>query len=253
MPVSGNDIVIKLFRLHVEGTDGVKNFAKELRVTSRLKHPNVLTPLGYVSREGGGSEEYYIVSEFMPRGSLRFCMAELSMRERYSMSLGIAEGIRYLHDNDVVHGDIKTLSPSGVPLLSDFGVSRVKESFVSKGYYSTATPRASMRWLASEYFNHPDAEEFHFTTKTDVWAFGMTLLELLTGELPYSHIRSDSRVVTEIVMGRLPHKPTIENNDIDAELKRFMWSICLKCWIRKPEDRPPIDVVSKEMNLQKVS
>lgn len=164
------------------------------------------------------------------------------------------------------------LSDSGVPLLTDFGLSRVQESFVSKGYYSTATPRGSMRWLAYEYFNHPDAEEFHFSMKTDVWAFGMTLLvrrkgryliicynficdiqELLTGELPYSHIRSDSRVVTEIVMGKLPHTPMIGHDDVDAGLKRFVWSICLECWTREPKDRPTIDAVLEEMNRQKVS
>ena len=77
--------------------------------------------------------------------------------------------------------------------------------------------------------------------------------ELLTGELPFSHIRSDSRVVTEIVRGNDPHTPTIEEDDVDAGLKRFMWSICLKCWTREPDYRPTIDAVLEEMDHQKVS
>jgi len=173
-------------------------------------------------------------------------------RTYFFQSLGIANGLRYLHDNDVVHGDIKAdnvlISPSGEPLLTDFGLSRTKESYISKGFYSTETSRGSTRWLAFEYFDHEELEVFRLNPKTDVWAFGMTLLELLTGELPYAHIRSDSRTITEIVMGKLPHEPIIEDGDSDADLKRYMWSVCLKCWAKDPKERPSMGDVLEEMS-----
>ncbi|KLO16698.1 hypothetical protein SCHPADRAFT_822855, partial [Schizopora paradoxa] len=61
------------------------------------------------------------------------------------------------------------LTPSNVPLLADFGLSRMNESFVPKEFYSTETYRGSIRWLAYEYFVHDDKEDFHLNARR---AFG---------------------------------------------------------------------------------
>jgi len=168
--------------------------------------------------------------------------------------LGIADGLRYLHALAVVHADIKAenvlVSSSGEPLLADFGLSRMKETCVSKGYYSTETIRSSIRWCAFEYYNHPHDEIFRPTQKTDVWAFGMTLLELVTRDAPYAHIKSDNMVITELVTGKLPPKPTINDSslDPDANLKHFMWSVCEMCWTEDPKTRPSMQDVLKKMS-----
>jgi len=88
----------------------------------------VLRPLGYVVQEG---EHIFIVSECMERRTLHLYMTAFTMRELFTMSLGIAEGICYLHANNVVHRDINTynvlISPSGEPLLANFDFSLTKE------------------------------------------------------------------------------------------------------------------------------
>jgi len=178
-------------------------------------------------------------------------MDELSMHERFAMSLGTAKGLCYLHDIDIVHGDLKAdnvlVSPSGQPLLADFGLSGMKQSPYSEGLYDTETSRGSTRWMAYDFYHHDQSETLRPNVKTDVWAFGMTELELLTSERPYAHIRSDERTMTEIVKGRLPPKPIIRSSDPDASLKRFMWSVCRKCWAKNPKKRPCTRDVLNEM------
>ncbi len=113
-------------------------------------------------------------------------------------SLGIAKGVCYLHDNNIVHADIKAVSkltvrdayvvvetilqdnvlvsPSGEPILANFGLSRMAESLWSKGFYTTEASRLSTRWLPHEYYYVRENEKFNPSPKSDVWAFGMTVL-----------------------------------------------------------------------------
>jgi len=157
----------------------------------------------------------------------------------------------YLHGIGIVHGDLRAdnvlASPSGQPLLADFGQSRMNESPYSKGFYNTETHRGSTRWMAYEICHVDEDEIFCPNAKADVWAFGMTMLELLTSEVPYAHIRSEERVVAEIVNGKLPPKPIIKKSDPDAKLKHFMRSVCRKCWTKNPKKRPSMRDVLDEM------
>ncbi|KLO15481.1 hypothetical protein SCHPADRAFT_824657 [Schizopora paradoxa] len=105
----------------------------------------------------------------------------------------------------------------------------------------------TLRWTPHEYYDEEGGGKFHKTQKSDVWAFGMTVLELLTGRTPYAHIGSVGAVSSAIARGFLPRKPAIDDSDPDAGLKHFMWSICLKCWRLKPEERPSMHEILEEM------
>ncbi|KLO04699.1 kinase-like protein, partial [Schizopora paradoxa] len=158
-------------------------FARELRVSARLNHPNVLTFLGYVREETEKEIKYCLVTEMMVGGSLRDRLnstREPTTTELLAMSLGVAKGVCYLHSKDIVHADLKAanvlISRSGDLVLADFGLARMAQSPWSKGYYTTEVTRASMRWVPFEYFHLEDSEKFRPDQKTDIWAFGMTLL-----------------------------------------------------------------------------
>lgn len=68
------------------------------------------------------------------------------------------------------------VSPSGEPVLADFGLSRMGESLRSTGYYSTVIAKASVRWVPHEYYDMEDQDVFRANPESDVWSFGMTLL-----------------------------------------------------------------------------
>ncbi len=157
------------------------------------------------------------------------------------------------------------VSPDGVPLLTDFGISTMKESSESKDFYSKGSSQGSTRWLAHDLLK---PEQFHHTEKSDMWAFGMTVLvrlrcnssktffllslffllqELLTRQIPYAHITNDVQVILAILGGTLPNEPIIGNSDPDAELKHYMWSSCRKCWALDPKERPSMRELLKDM------
>jgi len=235
-------VAVKRLRLHVGANwDVDKNFAKEIRIWSELVHPNVLPLLGYMIEGSYPS----LVSEWMEKGSLRSRMMELSTTELYFMSLGIASGLAYLHSRNVIHADLKSdnvlVSSTGTPLLTDFGISKLQSS--STTGYNTETIRGSTRWLACEFFEISDNDDEPPPThneKTDVWSFGMTILELLSGDVPYASIKNDLRVMFAIVQGQLPAKPQIMGSSLDASIRSYMWEICCRCWIKDPIERPSI-------------
>ncbi|KLO07120.1 kinase-like protein [Schizopora paradoxa] len=244
----GRKVAVKRLRLHVGGNwDVVKNFAKEIRIWSELNHKNVLPLLGYMI-EGNYMS---LVSEWMERGSLRSCMPKLSTRDLFIMSIGIADGLAYLHSRNVIHSDLKTdnvlVSLDGTPLLTDFGVSRLESS--STTGYNTETVRGSTRWLSFEFFeiSDDDLPPPTHNEKTDVWSLGMTILELITGDVPYASIKNDLRVMFTIVKGLLPSEPTYTGSPSDISLKRYMWSICQVCWTKNPAQRPSAATILGKM------
>jgi len=210
----------------------------------------VATFLGYMMEE---DKRYSILSEWAEKGSLRQCLdaskSTMPANQLLAMSSGIAKGVCYLHDKFVVHADLKAanvlVSRSGEPLLADFGVSRMTESVWSKGFYTTETSRHSTRWLPYEYYHIDESETFHPDPMTDVWAFGMTLLELLTLKVPFEHIKNEGALRTAIMNQALPTQPIFEGSD--APLKNDMWSLCRKCWNKRPESRPSMQGVLREL------
>jgi len=246
--VPGDRVAVKRLRVDV-GDSGRRNFARELNVWYRLKHPNVLPLLGYLLEENRLS----FVSKWMEEGSLRLAIKNKTIRVSFCMTMGIARGLSYLHSMKVIHADLKTdnvlLSPTGVPLLTDFGISKVDPSSSSSpAFSSSGSDRGSLRWKAYEFFDYNQTSTSP-NEKTDVWAFGMTLLELITGELPFSNIKDDLKVASAISHQKLPPEPAFSASGSPSciILKLYMWSICKKCWVMDPKDRPFMNAILQDM------
>ena len=92
--------------------------------------------------------------------------------------LGIAEGLKYLHDEGVIHSDIKAgnvlISSIGVPRICDFGISRMLASSQTFDVTTSGHLKGTTRWMAKELMMIGDPPPAH-TFQTDVWAFGMTV------------------------------------------------------------------------------
>ncbi|KAK7285247.1 hypothetical protein RJT34_20011 [Clitoria ternatea] len=175
-------------KLDKEDKESAKAFCRELMIASSLHSSNVVPLIGFCidSEEG-----LFLVYKYVSGGSLERHLhgrkkgsAPLPWYVRYKVAIGIAEAVAYLHggtERCVVHRDIKPsnilLSSKKTPKLCDFGLatwtSAPSVPFLCK------TVKGTFGYLAPEYFQHGKVSD-----KTDVYAFGVVLLELITGRKP---------------------------------------------------------------------
>ncbi|WOH10255.1 hypothetical protein DCAR_0729722 [Daucus carota subsp. sativus] len=178
-------------RLDKEDKESSKAFCRELMIASSLHNPLVVPLVGFCIDPDEG---LFLVYKFVSGGSLERYLHEkkkgvkggcsLPWSVRYKVATGIAAAIGYLHNGTercVVHRDIKPsnilLSSNKNPKLCDFGLATWTQApsvpFLCK------TVKGTFGYLAPEYFQHGKISD-----KTDVYAFGVVLLELVTGRKP---------------------------------------------------------------------
>ncbi|CAE6411997.1 unnamed protein product [Rhizoctonia solani] len=147
----------------------------------------------------------------------------------------IADGIGYLHAQGIVHGDLKPenvlVSQDHTPKLTDFGNAALAE-YTLQFTDSSTTQGMSVRWTAPEILK----QETKTTQAGDIFAFGMIVLETITGLLPYAGV-SDPVVMFSIAAGKLPKRPQAHIPS-GAEQADSLWEILNSCWAYKPSERP---------------
>jgi len=167
--------------------------------------------------------------------------------DRLHLINGVAAALGYLHSQTppIVHGDIKgsniLIDESGNACLSDVSIARV--SFPLD--WTQAHGTGSARWMAPELIDPKEEseDEYPVTLRTDIYSFGMTILEVLTGRPPFSHRRHDSSVICDIFYGRRPHRPA------NSDLTDSIWALIQSCWCQDPIQRPNINVVGFGLSL----
>jgi len=232
----------------------LKRLNRETMLWHTLKHPNVLEFLGVVRKMGSF---FALVSPYCAKGYVTGYLDDNPQSDRLDLILGVAKGVEYLHDKDVIHGDIKgsnvLIADDGRPLLCDFGRSRI----INHQGHTTTNLVGSLRYMAPELIIR-DAEEsdegdyvdrvIPFLTKeTDVYAFSMLSVEILSGQPPYPKIRSDFRITFKVPEGLRPRR---EDYQLPV-LHQKIWDILELCWVKDPAARLTIsDVVQRLSNIR---
>ncbi|ERM94084.1 probable receptor-like protein kinase At2g47060 [Amborella trichopoda] len=168
-----------------------KAFCRELQIAGSLDHGNIVPLLGFCIDPLG----LFLVYKFISGGSLDHHLHEkkgkssMAWPVRYKVAVGVAQAVEYLHygtDKCVVHRDIKPsnilLSSNKTAKLCDFGLATWTEG--ASIPFLCKTVKGTFGYLAPEYFQHGKVSE-----KTDVYAFGVVLLELITGREPIENKR----------------------------------------------------------------
>lgn len=158
----------------------------EIVILGRLRHPNLARLIGYCHDNGEG----LLVYEFVSRGSLEFHLFQelnsglvpLSWTARLKVALDAAQGLAYLHDQNIIHRDFKApnilLGDKFEAKLTDFGLANKSITADVTTYIMDQEDHGVMRYLDP---NLLDGTTGRVTQKSDVYSFGVVLLELLSG------------------------------------------------------------------------
>ncbi|KAI4377229.1 hypothetical protein MLD38_014894 [Melastoma candidum] len=255
----GEEIAVKRLTRASADERKVKEFLTEIGTVGHVHHPNVLSLLGCCIDNG-----LYIIFQFSSRGSLASLLhgedrPAIDWRTRYKVALGTARGLHYLHkgcQRRIIHRDIKSsnilLTSDFEPLISDFGLAKWLPSQWS--HHSISPIEGTFGHLAPEYFMHGIVDE-----KTDVFAFGVLLLEIISGRKPVdgSH-QSLHSWAKPILRGGETEKlidPRLEGHYDVAELRRLALaaSLCIRAsatW--RPTMSEVLEVMmSEELEMEK--
>jgi len=180
------EVAIKL--LHADRThdpDRLRRSEREARVLASLNHPNIAALFGIEEGEGLTG----LVLELVPGLTLQQHLAtrgSLTLDEALGIARQIAAALEAAHQQGIVHRDLKpaniTITPEGVVKVLDFGLARI-EATEADGSESAATVTGTGRILGTAAYMSPEQARGQATDRrTDIWAFGAVLFEMLTGQ-----------------------------------------------------------------------
>ncbi|XP_053178769.1 tyrosine-protein kinase receptor Tie-1 isoform X3 [Scomber japonicus] len=238
-----------------------RDFAGELEVLCKLgQHPNIINLIGACENRG----YLYIAIEYAPYGNLLDFLRKsrvletdpafakehgtastLTSQQLLQFAVDVATGMHYLSDKQFIHRDLAArnvlVGDNLVAKIADFGLSRGEEVYVKKTMaedinlllYSQG--RLPVRWMAIESLNYSV-----YTTKSDVWSFGVLLWEIVSlGGTPYCGMTC-AELYEKLPQGYRMEKP----KNCDDEVYELM----RQCWRDRPYERPPFSQISVQLN-----
>jgi len=209
-----------------------KRFKGEMDIWRKLQHNrNVLPFFGHYVDDNGAM---YMISPWCQHGDINNYLLMFPKTDREMLVLQLLHGLEYLHDQGVIHGDLRganiLISDDHQVWIADFGLSK----YLDQSPTSTVN-RGNFRWMAPELLEQeiPRGDFSPYTEATDMYSFAMTTIEIYTGSPPFLHLRYDVQAALP-GQGR-PERP--DGDGISHCMDDCLWDIIQECWVEEPTHR----------------
>jgi eukaryotic-like serine/threonine-protein kinase len=229
--VNRRDVAIKIPDQTIIGDPAqYERFQRELEVINTLNHPAILKGLG----SGKYNRIPYLVTEFVDGRSLRAMIDEdapIPSEDAILLVRKIAEGMAYCHANNVIHRDLKPenilVTTDGRPVIMDFGLA------LTKGSHRVTYSNLSASMGTPDYMAPEQIEGRRGDQRTDVYALGTILYEMLTGKTPFT---GDTNMA---IMAQHLQKDAPRLDHVNSAVSAELAAIVSRCLARDPDKRYP--------------
>ena len=220
-------VAIKVLRGDLAGNEEfVSRFRREALAVGRLSHPNIL----HVYDTGVIDGLYYLVMDYADGGTLKDLIRRGPMDPSRAVSIvaQMADALDYAHKQELIHRDVKPsnilMTRDGRPLLTDFGIARALHQ--TQQLTRTGTSIGTPEYMAPE-----QAQGNPVDARTDIYALGIVLYEMLAGLVPF---RADTPVAT---MYRHVHDTPAPLRSVNSNVPPWLVAVTEKAMAKQPQDR----------------
>lgn len=203
----GKQVALKVVQGTLAAPETLHRFLFERRVLARLEHPHIARLLDAGTTQDGAP---YLVMEYVEGEPItRYCdRMNRSVRQRLHLFLAVCDAVQYAHQNLIIHRDLKPsnimVTGEGVVKLLDFGIAKLVEEDAS----DVTLTRTGLHVMTPGYAAPEQVRGGPVTTATDVYALGIVLYELLTGQRPYDVRGRSLSEIEQIICEEEPMRPS---------------------------------------------
>ena len=217
-------VAIKVMKKGIASDDTLRRFRYESQLLARLRHPGIAQVFEAGTHDDGGDTVPFFAMEYIPNAKTltEYVQSKkLSVRDRLELFAKVCDAVHHGHQRGIIHRDLKPgnilVDSSGQPRIIDFGVARATDSDMATIQTEVGQIIGSLQYMSPEQF---DADPNDIDTRSDVYALGVVMYELMRGELPYdvrnSTIIEAARVVQDTDPPRLSQTDASLRGDVET-------------------------------------
>lgn len=235
---------------------------REMAHLINIQHPTINSIEGYCFEEDiphhlllKQNKYITILSEYEPNGTLADllrkeiesnCPSDYNNTKRQTILIGVARSLKYLHKNKIIHGDLKAenvlIDKDYEPRVTDFGISKIFNPY-NLPSKNDAANNTTLTYLAPEIIKGGC-----YSQKSDVYAFGILMYEVLSGKRAYNEL-FESENFNRLNFERKILKENLRPS-IDFPIKKGLKQMIESCLSKSPKKRPTIDEIYNKLSIQ---